>query len=130
MRALWRGLVLLVAFAGFMAGGLLGICASVGLTAMIWGPAVMDTALGSPPDHSHPAFWFWLFFMVPAMLVGMIGTAFGWMIPLCYFTGTRFGESREWLLLTYARWLRALGQPTGDFRAGLRPPQDPGPPPQ
>src|SRR5262245_17833657 len=128
MRGLWRGLVLIVAFSGFLAGGLMGGCAVFGLVAGLWGPEVLGTGEARLPDRSHPGFWLGVTTLVPAMLFGMVGAFFGWVVPLCYFTGTRLTESRDWLLLSYARWLRALAQPTGDYRAALRPPPVPRPP--
>lgn len=66
-------------FAGamcFIGGGLMGIFSMMGVCAMLWGSAVLDTALGSPPDYSHPAFWFGLLIMVPGMLIGFAGGLF------------------------------------------------------
>ena len=78
-----RAIVSAVGFLGVFAGGLLGVFASAGICAAIWGSSVLDTALGSPPERHHPAFWLFLAVMVPGMLVGMAGTFFCCYLPFC-----------------------------------------------
>jgi hypothetical protein len=119
MRAVGKGLALVVALAGFVAGGALGGCAMIGLTASIWSPAVLNTALGNPPDRSHPAFWFFLAGLPPAMLLGFLGAFFGWVVPVCYLTGARLGHAAppRWCR-RYLYWVRVVLDPRRDPSAG------------
>jgi hypothetical protein len=66
-----------------LVGAGLGICAAMGVCVAIWGGGVLETALGSTPDRSHPAFWAFLMIMFPAMLLGIAGTMFSCYLPLC-----------------------------------------------
>src|SRR5439155_11397259 len=74
-----RVVLLLAVVMACMLGGIL---AAAGACALVYGPAVLDTALGDPPDRSHPAFWLFLVIMVPAMLVGAAGALFGVVLPV------------------------------------------------
>ena len=109
MRAVGKGLALVVALAGFLAGGVMGGCAMMGLTASLWGPAILDTALGNPPDRSHPAFWFFLAGLPPAMFLGFVGAFFGWVVPVSYLSGARLGngEPPRWFR-RYWHWARVV----------------------
>src|SRR5215831_5659380 len=109
MRTAGRVLAVIVAFAGFVAGGALGGCAALGLTAVLWGGGVLEGALGSAPDRSHPAFWFFLALLPLTMALGFVGAFFGWLVPLCYLTGARLGNapSPRWFR-QYLRWVRVV----------------------
>ncbi len=71
----------------FLSSGLMGCFVGMGVCAAIWGENILRTALGNPPDHFHPAFWTFMFIMVPSMIIGFAGG-----IPLCQ------------LLQAYAKW--------------------------
>src|SRR5262249_34863361 len=122
MRTVGKGLALVVALAGFLAGGAMGGCAMMGLTVSLWGPEVLDRALGNPPDRSHPAFWFFLAGLPPAILLGVIGAFFGWVVPVSSLTGARLGndEPPRWVR-RYLHWVRVvLGRnEPGDRTGGL-----------
>lgn len=77
-----RYLLGLIMFAVLMAGMLGGVFAAAGFCACVWGPSILETALGKPPDRTHPAFWTFMLTMVPAMLVGAAGTLFGIIFPV------------------------------------------------
>ncbi len=100
-----RVLVGTVGFLGVLIGGLLGVFAAAGLCAAIWGSAVLDTALGSPPERHHPAFWVFMAVMVPGMLVGMSGTFFCCYLPLC-FRWPRVTSRKASLGGPILRWLQ------------------------
>ena len=70
----------------------MGIFAAAGICAIIWGEGILRTALGRPPDRSHPAFLLFGLLMVPGMLIGAVGG-----IPLCK------------LLYRYAEWQMGNG---------------------
>ena len=72
---------------------LMGIFTAMGVCAQIWGGGILDTALGNPPDRSHPAFWLGLVVMVLGMLLSSLGG-----IPVCK------------LLQQYAKWQIGVGE--------------------
>lgn len=69
-------------FAVLLACMLGGIFAAAGVCAVVYGPSILDTALGRPPDRSHPAFWLFMILMVPGMLIGAVGAVFAVMLPV------------------------------------------------
>ena len=69
-------------FTVLLACMLAGIFAAAGVCAVVYGPAILDTALGKPPDRGHPAFWLFMILMVPAMLIGAAGAVFAVMLPV------------------------------------------------
>ena len=91
-----------VGFLVCMFGGLMGIFTAMGICAAIWGESVLNTAMGNPPDRSHPAFWLGFVIMVPSMIIGFIGGA-----PLCR------------LLQSYVEWKFNDGEKP-DFEAWLK----------
>jgi len=80
-------IVFLFSFAALVAGMLMGVLAAAGLCARIWGSSILDTALGDPPELSHPAFITFMLVMIPAALVGAVGAIASIMLPLF----SRFG---------------------------------------
>ena len=74
--------IALVIIAGL--GAMLGLFASIGFCVFIWGPEIMQTALGNTPDRSHPAFLIGLMLIVPSMLIGAAGCFFAIVLPLCF----------------------------------------------
>ncbi len=99
----------------------MGIQAAAGFVAFMFGSSILDTALGNPPDRSHPAFWLFIGLIGPGMLVGFAGGWFGVVIPLFYFTGLRLGvgkskselstlqRCRSWLQVFIDREEQSLG---------------------
>lgn len=59
-----------------------GIFAAVGICTLVYGPSILDTALGKPPDRTHPAFWLFMIVMVPGMLIGAVGAVFAIVLPV------------------------------------------------
>lgn len=57
----------------FLSSMLMGIFAAMGFCVAIWGPSILETALGSRPQHSHPAFITFVLIMVPGMFLSMAG---------------------------------------------------------
>ena len=68
---------------------LMGVFGAAGLCALIWGSSILDTALGDPPNRSHPAFITFLLVALPGMLVGGIGGMAGVLLPLFSYFGIR-----------------------------------------
>lgn len=77
----------ILCFLVLMASMLMGIFSAAGLCAAIWGPSILDTALGDSPDRSHPAYITFLFVMVPGMLIGAVGGMAGVLVPLLLYFG-------------------------------------------
>ena len=71
---------------------LMGIFTAMGICAAVWGEGILRTALGNPPDRSHPAFWLFLVIMLPGMFLSSFGG-----IPVCK------------LLQQYAKWQSGSG---------------------
>lgn len=121
-------LLCVLGMAAFLLGSmLLGIFAGTGVVAFIWGPTILDTALGDPPDRSHPAFGVCLLVMMPAMLVNAVGAIAGVIVPVSYAARIRMSvvEGREYyrpLLRTYASWLLALARLEGPRKRTRRVP--------
>ena len=63
-------------------GCLLGIFGAIGACVPFFGSNIFETAMGSPPDYSHPAFWISLILMVPSMLVGAAGAFALFVLPV------------------------------------------------
>ena len=74
----------LYAFAALLFGGLIGLFGAYGACLPIWGSHIFDTALGNPPDRSHPAFWLSLALLLPSMLVGCFGALFLFILPVAF----------------------------------------------
>ena len=60
----------------------MGGFAAAGVCAFIWGPEILNTHLGKPPDWGHAASWTFLFLMIPFMIIGFVGGLFLFAIPL------------------------------------------------
>jgi len=78
-RIVFGSLMIILSLSGLM----MGIFVASGLCIFFWGPGILDTALGSPPDRSHPAFWCFLFFMILGMIVNVVGMITTVVLPLC-----------------------------------------------
>jgi hypothetical protein len=63
---------------------LLGVGGAYGFCVQIWGTNILETALGSPPDRSHPAFWLSLILLVPSMLLGAAGALTLLILPVAF----------------------------------------------
>jgi hypothetical protein len=79
VMAVLRAILLFGVLMACMLGGIFAAC---GLCTYIYGPAILETALGNPPDRTHPAFWLSLVLMVPAMLIGAAGAIFAVILPV------------------------------------------------
>ena len=79
----------IISLAALTAGMLMGVLAAAGLCARIWGSSILDTALGDPPELSHPAFITFMLVMIPAALLGAAGAIAGIMLPLFSHFGIR-----------------------------------------
>jgi hypothetical protein len=88
-----KAIIAVVSTIAVFASMFLGIFAAAGLCVVIWGPSVLDTALGSPPQRTHPAFITFMLVMVPAMLLGAAGGIAGIMVPLYARFGIRCSDS-------------------------------------
>jgi hypothetical protein len=113
MKPVLRFAAWLLSYAAIIAGAVGGIFAAGGTVAQVWGPGILETALGNHPDRTHPAFWVYLGLAIPGMVVGMAGMAAVVAVPLLYWTGARFGigprpDNATGDLKRYIRWLHAL----------------------
>ncbi len=61
---------------------LFGVFGAIGVCVVIWGSSVLKTALGSPPDLTHPACITFLLIGVIGILAGAFVAIFGIMIPM------------------------------------------------
>lgn len=75
-------IVYFVDFLVMLVSMLMGIFGPAGLCALIWGSSILDTALGDPPQRTHPAFITFLLVMIPGMLIGACGAIAGIILPL------------------------------------------------
>ena len=66
----------------FIYSGIMVIFASAGICCVIWGDEILHTALGTPPDYGHPAFYLFILLMVPSMLIGFAGGFFLVILPI------------------------------------------------
>jgi hypothetical protein len=71
-------------FAALLFGMLIGLAGAFGACVPIWGSSILDTALGDPPDRSHPAFWVAMLLLVPAMLLGAAGSLTLLILPVAF----------------------------------------------
>jgi hypothetical protein len=62
--------------------GLMGVHAAAGTCAIIWGTDILNTALGTPPDRTHPAFILFILLIAPSMLLGFAGGIFLVCVPV------------------------------------------------
>ena len=69
-------------FSVLVMSGLFGIFASAGFCGFVWGGDILDTALGSPPIRTHPAFITFIVLMVPLMILGYVGVYFTVIFPI------------------------------------------------
>lgn len=82
-----KSLVFFLSFAGLIASMLMGVLGAAGLCARIWGSSILDTALGDPPQLTHPAFITFMLVMIPGALLGAAGAIAAILLPLY----SRFG---------------------------------------
>jgi len=94
MKIIKQILIYITVGALFIASGVMGIFASGGICAAIWGGEILETALGSPPDHSHPAFILFMLTMVPFMFIGFTGGFFLFMVPILSYSGIGLGSNQ------------------------------------
>lgn len=76
MKRLIHNLLLVIGSIVYISSGLMGIFAGMGVCAAGWGEGILSTALGRPPDYSHPAFWLFVLIAFPGMVIGFVGGAF------------------------------------------------------
>ncbi len=81
--------VVLLSLVGLIASMLMGVLGSAGLCARLWGSSILDTALGDPPEISHPAFITFMLVMIPGTLLGAVGAIAGIILPLYARFGIR-----------------------------------------
>jgi hypothetical protein len=55
---------------------LMGLFAAIGFCSIVWGSSILSTALGTPPQLTHPAFITFLLVMIPGMLIGAFGALY------------------------------------------------------
>ena len=65
-------------------GSLLGVFGAFGACVPFFGSNIFETALGSPPDYSHPAFWISLILVVPSMFIGAAGAFALFVMPVAF----------------------------------------------
>jgi len=75
-------IIYLLDLVAFLASGLMGIFGAAGLCAAIWGSSILDTALGDPPQRTHPAFITFMIVAIPAMVIGWCGAFSSVILPL------------------------------------------------
>ena len=104
-KTLFTVYVILATFAGL----LIGLAGAYGICVFLWGPQILDTALGSRPDRSHPAFWLSLALLTPCMLIGVAGAISLLILPVAFrFPAAAATHRREHL--HYVRFLRWYGE--------------------
>jgi hypothetical protein len=118
-RPLLRWTCLSFGAAAFCGGVVLGAFTALGIVACAWGPQVVDSALGNPPDRTHPAFWAWLLIMPAAMLLTGAGTLVCVTGPLLRLGGVTLRGGDRQFVRAYGRWLLAI---TRDRAGGGNPP--------
>src|SRR5262245_32321363 len=82
-----KGIVAALGAAALLASILLGIAGAAGVCAVFWGSSILDTALGNPPQRTHPAFITFFVLTYPAMFLCAAGCVATFLVPLY----TRFG---------------------------------------
>lgn len=82
MKNVLNIIIKIVLFIVLVMSGLFGIFASAGFCALVWGGDILDTALGSPPIRTHPAFITFIVLMGPLMILGYVGAYFTVIAPL------------------------------------------------
>ncbi len=65
-------------------GCFLGIFGACGVSILVWGPRILETALGSPPDRTHPAFWLTIVLLLPCVILGMSGSVALLILPVAF----------------------------------------------
>jgi len=65
-------------------GCMLGIFGAFGACVPFFGSSVFDTALGSPPDYSHPALWMAFILMFPSLFIGAAGAMALFVMPVAF----------------------------------------------
>lgn len=107
-----KWLVFLFSLAVLIVSMLWGIFGASGIVAFIWGPSVLDTVLGNPPDHTHPASLTFICLMVPGMLLGAAGALFAIVFPLFARFGILFLKDDQYglrkMAQVYAKTLQKL----------------------
>jgi len=98
---LFQFTVRIISFAALLGTMLFGVFAAAGVCAALFGSQILDTALGDPPDRSHPAFYLFLLLAVLGLLIGACGGVFGIVIPLYWRFNIPLGKRdalfRHWL---------------------------------
>jgi hypothetical protein len=78
---------------------------------MVWGPSILDTALGAPPDRTHPAFWLGLVLLLPLMFFGCVAGFMLLGLPVAFRYREVFESMRiDTRDLDLARPLRSYAQ--------------------
>jgi len=100
----------LYAFVALLFGMLIGLLGAYGACVPIWGAGILDTALGSPPDRSHPAFWLSLALLVPSMLIGAAGALALLIMPVAFRfpTAVSFGLPQRYQLRFLRRYAESI----------------------
>jgi hypothetical protein len=75
-------IIYLADFIALLGSMLMGILVAAGLCALIWGPSILETALGDQPQRTHPAFITFMLVMIPGMFIGACGAISGIILPL------------------------------------------------
>ena len=87
-------IIFLITFLLFLFSGIMGVFASAGLCAFIWGGDVLKMELGTPPDYTHPAIYFFIILSVPLIIIGFAGGFFLFVIPICTRFEIRTGTTK------------------------------------
>lgn len=100
----------------FLCAMLWGVFGALGVVSIIWGPQILDTALGSPPQRDHPAFWTGLFLFLPGWYLASCAAVFGIFLPLYAKFGIPLGHQnrllKQFIKTRYIPMLEALTHET------------------
>lgn len=69
-------------FLSVMVGAFIGMAGAMAPSVLIWGPSILDTALGSHPVRSHPAFLLGGLLLAPCMILGIAAGFFFLFLPI------------------------------------------------
>jgi hypothetical protein len=75
-------LIHLYLLAAMLVGGIFGIAGAMVPAVLLWGPRILDSALGSPPDRSHPAFLLGLVLLGPCVVFGCVAGVMLLFLPV------------------------------------------------
>lgn len=96
------------ALMAIIVGGFIGVGGAIFPCVLIWGPEILNTALGSPPDTSHPAFWLGLILLIPCLILGVASGIMLLALPVFFLNQATFTKMKidqlDRLLESPIRW--------------------------